>query len=197
MMAKKKVTRSYSSKGREDLAEQNRIKVIATAIKLLKKDGSSFSLRKLAKSASCSERHLYRMFGGLEGLSKELNNKINELIGFDMDLENIKIQELPNQVRCLFQMFNANEVLVSSYISSPMGVLSRKLWFDEKNQKLKNSLTKSGATEILAKEISVLLSASFWKIVRFESGMSPDESVHFAGNLAESIIGRAFKKESL
>jgi len=196
-MAKKRVTRSYDSKSRDDLAEQNKVKVIAAAIKLLKKDGSSFSLRKLAKSASCSERHLYRMFGGLEGLSKELNNKINELIGFSMDLENIKIQELPQQVRSLFQMFNANEELVSSYISSPIGVISRKLWFDEKNQKLKNSLKKSGATEILAKEISVLLSASFWKIVRFESDMSQEESIDFAGSLAELILEKAIKKEGL
>lgn len=187
---KKKRTRKYNAQNRDAQSLEAKERVLSLAIKLLVRYKDQFSLRKLAKEAHCSERHLYRLFQGIEGLSKELNSKMNSLLNLEMDMDKLTFNQLPKYARDLFSKFNEREDLVDAYLVSPLGLSSRKIWLDEKNAKIRKQITNDGGTEIAAKEVSILLSATFWQLVRNEVGMSADESLTYIAEMAEQLVSK-------
>ncbi len=184
---KKKQPRNYSGANRAVQANELRERVLNLAIKLLIKHKQEFSLRKLAQKAECSERHLYRIFDGLDGLSQELNKKMNTILELDMDLKTIKTNELPSYARTLFSKFNQNSELIKAYLGSPLGNSSRQRWLEEKHRYISNLFKDCENAEQLIKETSVILSASFWMLLRTEALMSEEESVEYISKLATQI----------
>lgn len=193
-MSQKKRTRAYDSGKRIKQAELNRSRIVDLAIQLLKKQGAEFSLRKLSVAAKCSERHLYRIFGGVEGLAHELNSKMNEIIGQTTGFAGLSLQALSEFAARLHVGFNEHEVLVRAYLESPFGQISRETWLKEKDKGIRSALASDGIQEVLYKEILVLLSASFWLILRDEAGMSAAESVSQVRRMADDIVRRSERK---
>jgi AraC-like DNA-binding protein len=190
---RKKRPRSYNGASRVEQSAELKERVLNLAIKLLVKHKQDFSLRKLAQKAECSERHLYRIFDGLDGLSQELNRKMNAILGLDMDLKTIKTNELPLYARTLFSKFNQNSELVKAYLGSSLGISSRKKWLEEKHQHIREIFRDCENAEQLVKETSVILSASFWMLLRSEALMSEQESLDYISKLAKQIAESAQK----
>ncbi|MBX9765795.1 MAG: hypothetical protein K2X47_00870 [Bdellovibrionales bacterium] len=190
---RKKQSRNYNSANRAEQATELKERVLNLAIKLLIKHKQEFSLRKLAQKAECSERHLYRIFDGLDGLAKELNRKMNAILSLDMDLRTITTKELPLYARNLFSQFNQNSDLIKAYLDSPLGNSSRQKWLEEKNRYISNLFKDCENGEQLIKETSVILSASFWMLLRTEAFMSEEESVDYNSKLATQIAESAKK----
>ena len=186
-MNRKKSTRNYNGASRVEQAAELRQRVLNLAIKLLIKHKDEFSIRKLAQKADCSERHLYRMFDGLDGLSDELNKKMNAILSLDMDIKQVKPNDLPKYARELFYKFNLNSELVRAYLGSPLGNISRKKWLAEKNTYIGQIFKDCTNADQLTKETSVILSATFWMLLRVEAQMSEAEAVNYVGRLASQI----------
>ena len=190
---RKKQARSYNGASRAEQATELKERVLDLAIKLLVKHKQEFSLRKLAQKAECSERHLYRIFDGLDGLSQELNRKMNTILGLDMDLKTIKTNELPLYARTLFSKFNQNSELIKAYLGSSLGSSSRQKWLEEKHKYISELFAGCENAKQLVKETSVILSASFWMLLRSEALMSEEESVNYISKLATQIAESAKK----
>ena len=190
---RKTQVRRYNGKSRTEQATDLKERVLNLTIKLLVKHKQEFSLRKLAQKADCSERHLYRIFDGLEGLSQELNRKMNKILGLDKDLKTLKTNELPLYAQTLFSKFNQNSELIKAYLGSPLGSFSRQKWLEEKHKYISELFAGCENANQLVKETSVILSASFWMLLRSEAHMSEEESINYINKLAIQIAESARK----
>jgi AcrR family transcriptional regulator len=190
---RKTQVRRYNGKSRTEQATELKERVLNLTIKLLVKHKQEFSLRKLAQKADCSERHLYRIFDGLEGLSQELNRKMNKILGLDKDLKTLKTNELPLYAQTLFSKFNQNSELIKAYLGSPLGSFSRQKWLEEKHKYISELFAGCENANQLVKETSVILSASFWMLLRSEAHMSEEESINYINKLAIQIAESARK----
>ncbi len=179
--------RSYDRSSRVQSATESKEAVIELAMRLLQEQGEHFSIRKLAQATTYSERHLYRIFNGIEGLASAINLRLNRLLRLDTIFQELTLENLPDAAVEIFAQFNKNEKLVRAYLESPLGRAAREVWLREKRMHLK-------AFQFAEKEMKIILSASFWKLVKDEGQMSDEESLNYIRLLGQDLKARIREK---
>jgi hypothetical protein len=118
---------------------------------------------------------------------------MNKILGLDKDLKTLKTNELPLYAQTLFSKFNQNSELIKAYLGSPLGSFSRQKWLEEKHKYISELFAGCENANQLVKETSVILSASFWMLLRSEAHMSEEESINYINKLAIQIAESARK----
>ena len=185
----------YKVRQNSKLNEERKRQVISSVVKMLKSGESDFSIRKLSKDLDVTERHIYRLFDGLEGLGKYVNEEMHRMLGTDVLLNNLNRNNITITAVSVFQKFNKNSKILEAYLDSSLGKQFREAWLDDKDKLLKKSLQLVSSESKKLRQSRLVFSAGFWKTMKAECQFSNDEILEVVELLASRLQAKLLSQE--
>ncbi len=184
--------RAYSSKLREEQAEQTRERIVEALFEqVLDTQRNDFSIADVAKRAGVSERTVYRYFPTREDLVGAVDERFNDIE--EQPKPPRSVSDFPRHVAELYEWFGNNEQLVEAAHVAGIGRelhLRARARRGEKARRVMDRLFKplpKRERKILFAVVRTMFGSAIWRAMREEGGLTNEEAAEAAQWVASLI----------